>query len=273
MLNYKKPAVWISIVSIVLVIITSLSSMINGTADQTKVGKVNIKQGDPGTSNYNNGIPLHFHTVDVSIAFPILGDIKPLNSTNIKKIYTEKSFEGYRVFFYQGVDNNSYVGIETKMGLLTLFQNDTMDPPVYQSSYKISSFTNTLGHDGFKVETGMGAAFELTVYYSVENDQPVYLAYANFAEEVDLDGDGNKEVVFISFSHPSTCFIIKNFDDVIKWSDSIQEILSADKGVEFDPQKQIFTAYWSKEHAAAIGYPELAPKKEFVFSNDKLFPK
>jgi len=67
-----------------------------------------------------------------------------------------------------------------------------------------------------------------------------------------------------------TCWIIKNFDGVQKFSGDIKEILTANRGVVFDEALNVFYAFWSKEDDPAIDDPNNFILKSYVYSDTGL---
>ena len=240
--------------------------------------KLAVEKIDSETATHqalSNIAPLNFSIVQEDMfKYSWLDEIRQLSASDIKEILMKKTVNGCVVIFYIGTDGCEYVGVETSLGWFTLFQvsseSELYDPPVYFESYEILAFDNILGKTGFKVSLGMGASFFLTVYYTLEDGQPVLLTGVNLAVETDLDGDGNMEVISVHTSSMPTCWIAKDFDGIVKYSGDIKEILFANRGAEFDEETKVFTAFWSDRDYDASDSPDNWIQKSYVYSDGTL---
>ena len=73
-----------------------------------------------------------------------------------------------------------------------------VEDSAYQAGYSIEEFQNVLGKNGFRIEAPRGAAYQAYDYYYIDtNGVPRLLAdCANWVEERDSNGDGEKELLY-----------------------------------------------------------------------------
>ena len=73
-----------------------------------------------------------------------------------------------------------------------------MEDDHYNDGYDVNTFSDVLGHDGFRIMCPRGAAYYAHDYYYMdENGVPQVLAHcSNRVLEQDLDGDGQKELLW-----------------------------------------------------------------------------
>lgn len=69
----------------------------------------------------------------------------------------------------------------------------------YNFDYDVDTFSGVLGHDGFRILCPRGAAYNAYDYYYLDKDgvPRILAACANFVLEPDLDGDGQRELLWI----------------------------------------------------------------------------
>ena len=167
-------------------------------------------------------------------------EIRPLDTAGIGEVFTEQTVGSCRVFIWKADPSGAYVGIETGAGMFLLLFNDAD----YAGGYAASDFSRILGANGVKVTVPEGTAAVITYYYTVENGVPALLVCANNAAEADLDGDGDSELIHRMLTNPSTCYIAKSIGGAVMWSDDLHALMSANGGVEYDPERNVFTAQW-----------------------------
>ncbi|MGM9606939.1 MAG: hypothetical protein ACI3XJ_05485 [Oscillospiraceae bacterium] len=103
--------------------------------------------------------------------------------------------DGTRVVCYRepGSAYTKYWAIQQGGTLLRFLQEDS----AYTEGYDVDTFTDVLGHDGFRIRAPRGAAYYACDYYTLDADGvPRLLAgCANPVLETDADGDGETELI------------------------------------------------------------------------------
>ena len=120
-----------------------------------------------------------------------------ISQADVESILSEAEYNGVKMFFYRDPLGNIYLAYETRTKTVRLLQTYNHEERWgYTYGYKISLFENVLGHNGFVVDYPVGAAFESIEYFALIDGQPEPIAdCVNQQYEVDLDGDGQKELI------------------------------------------------------------------------------
>ena len=82
----------------------------------------------------------------------------------------------------------------------------------YESGYGVTAYTGVFGHDGFRIEGPRGAAYTAYDYYYLdEGGIPRLLAdCSNYVVERDLNGDGEKELLWFYYGRESYYYFQKD---------------------------------------------------------------
>ena len=114
----------------------------------------------------------------------------------------------YALMFFRG-GTKIFAGVQDK-------RMSSWPPPFWSfqpsadSEYKVSFFRNLMGHDGFCISAYYGAPRYNRIndyYYLNEDGQPVHLAQVEgYPDLIDLDGDGQKELVSQDYTNATLCF-------------------------------------------------------------------
>lgn len=114
-------------------------------------------------------------------------------------------------FFQNGDGDEIFAGVQNKL-LSSWPQPFWSFRPGKTGTYSVSFFRNLMGHDGFCITTDNSASSQYPsrqsdYYYLNEDGLPVLLARAEgWSEMIDLDGDGQKELVSLSRYAEALCF-------------------------------------------------------------------
>lgn len=104
--------------------------------------------------------------------------------------------DGTEVLFYRSFSGEKY-GAYIPAGTDRLIRF-TREDNAYTDGYGVSLYENVLGKSGFRLECPRGAAYYANDYYYFDGDGTLWLlaACGNQAAETDLDGDGDKELLW-----------------------------------------------------------------------------
>lgn len=95
----------------------------------------------------------------------------------------------------------------------------------YETGYGVQVYSNVLGHTGFYIISPRGAAYTAYDYYYLdENGMPTLLAdCANYVVEQDLNGDGEKELLWVYHGREAYYYFRRNnayrADDTVYMAD------------------------------------------------------
>ena len=131
--------------------------------------------------------------------------------SDIAEILASRTLEnGTEVLFYRAQDGNKYAACRAA-GSDTLLRF-TDEYNVYTDRYAIGTFTDLFGHDGFVLECPRGAAYYAYDYYYFDADgTPRLLAdCSNYVIEQDLNGDGEKELLWFYHGAESYYYFERN---------------------------------------------------------------
>ena len=75
----------------------------------------------------------------------------------------------------------------------------------YQNGYDIQPYNNVFGHDGFYIVCPRGAAYDAYDYYYFDADGTlkVLIQCSNYVVENDMNGDGQKELLYFYHGYPN----------------------------------------------------------------------
>ncbi len=102
--------------------------------------------------------------------------------------------DGTEVLCYRDADGAKYWALRREDKLIRFTQEDN----AYTDFYSAEAYTDVFGHDGFRIVCPRGAAYTAYDYYYIDEDgEPQLLAEcSNFVTEADLNGDGEKELLW-----------------------------------------------------------------------------
>jgi hypothetical protein len=164
----------------------------------------------------------------------------------VKKIFKEYKFNGCQFIIFQKTDDdeNAHSGVIINQKIYDFGEVATL----FQTNSVKFDTVNLYGDDLVKIQGSFGAIYAPTRYYAIltnGTDKFPYLELnvENYAyTEIDLDGDGQKEVIETSMS---SAFIHKYIQNSFHWADLLADLNA--KNVSFDPSKKLFTAYFENE--------------------------
>lgn len=200
------------------------------------INSPDISTTSPNPINYS--IPLEFKKADVKQS------VEVLDKNAIKKVYIEKDISNGKVFIFLNSNdeewlhggfeiNNIYYDLGKVAMKLTEEEMETI-------SISEVNFCNIKLLRIFGI---MGANFSQTSYYTLYDGKPsTFLIINGSGVEIDLDNDGNKEIVSSSGTAAYT-YLYKYEDGYIKESD-INQTLGA-VAVIFNENSNSFSAYYS----------------------------
>lgn len=104
------------------------------------------------------------------------------------------------VFFCRAQSGGIFCAYKTADGRVTRFY----EAGLYEEGYDIGPFENVFSHDGFYIQSPVGAAYTAIDYYYFEADGTLKLLVRcdNFVIENDMDGDGKKELLWFYHGYP-----------------------------------------------------------------------
>jgi hypothetical protein len=136
-------------------------------------------------------IPLNFYELTLE------QNISVINRNIIKEIFKEKDIEGGRAILFSKTTNpeNTYMGFEIG-GKLYAVESELMTFNDLTSDLFTIAETEVFGKNLIRISGIMGANYMGSNYFSIEGGKPnLLLSIDGDVTEVDLDGDGIKEIV------------------------------------------------------------------------------
>lgn len=117
--------------------------------------------------------------------------------------------DGGEVVCYWGAGGDYKYWALRRGDVLTRF---AQEDSAYEDGYGVTAYTGVFGHDGFRIEGPRGAAYTAYDYYYLdEGGVPRLLAdCANYVVERDLNGDGEKELLWFYHGMESYYYFQKN---------------------------------------------------------------
>lgn len=170
--------------------------------------------------------------------------------SQIKEIIKEKVFDDYKVIAYECTDGEFYLGYikDNELYCLNSFDSELKH---YFYSITFHPFENVLGAEkGFVAACILGTTYANYVYYGIYDGIPQVLTHCHGTiYEVDLDGDGMKEIVHFDGMPRYILIQIKRGNDIYKCDlnehieDKVYALFGRDLGytqVLYDEDKNVF---------------------------------
>lgn len=140
-----------------------------------------------------------------------------------------------------------------------------VEDSAYQAGYSIEEFQNVLGKNGFRIEAPRGAAYQAYDYYYIDtNGVPRLLAdCANWVEERDSNGDGEKELLYFYDGGALPYYYFRQGEVIYKadieslWRNRFPDFQLGAKAPPFEWADRGLTVYYSKKMENSSVEPEL----------------
>ena len=169
-----------------------------GTGAEPSSPAASVSSDAPGTDAYT--IPLD--------ATPFYGphgiQLEPaVDESDIAEILVEAESGGVRMLFYRAHSGDIWGAWAEEDGSVHRFIRayNEQDQWGYETGFSVELFQSLFGHDGFVMGYSSGAAYRAYDFYFFNADGDVeLLAYCvNNYTILDLDGDGNTELLYFSY--------------------------------------------------------------------------
>lgn len=192
-LKWKQPQLWAVLsgaavcAAVIAACAVNPSVQSNGQYASVEDGPVSVK------ISLTEGAPFSPEKAGLDLD----GDGREVTTADIAQTLAAQTLpDGTEVLFYISVAGNKYCAyIPAGTERLIRF---TEESNVYTDGYNISLYENVLGQSGFRIECPRGAAYNANDYYYFDEDGTLWLLAACGSEalEVDLNGDGQKELLW-----------------------------------------------------------------------------
>ncbi|NLD45180.1 MAG: hypothetical protein GX657_17010 [Chloroflexi bacterium] len=158
----------------------------------------------PGTDAYT--IPLY----DISFYGPPGVQPEPaVDESDITEILAEAESDGVKMLFYRANSGDIWAAwMEEDRSVHRFIQVfDVQEPWGYESGFSVEPFQNLFGRDGFVMGYSLGASYRAYDYcvFGEDGDVELLASCTNNHTVLDLDGDGNAELLYFSYVSAGLC--------------------------------------------------------------------
>ena len=126
-----------------------------------------------------------------------------MDESDITEILAEAESDGVKMLFYRAYSGDIWGAWMEEDGSVHRFIQayDAQEPWGYESGFSVEPFQNLFGRDGFVMGYSLGASYRAYDYYFFNEGGDVELlaSCTNNHIAVDLDGDGNAELLYFSY--------------------------------------------------------------------------
>lgn len=192
-LKWKRPQLWAVLSGAAVCAVVISACAVNPSVQSN--GQYTSVEDDPVSVKISltEGVPFSPEKAGLNLD----GDGREVTTADIAQILATQTMpDGTEVLFYLSAAGNKYCAyIPAGTDRLIRF---TEESNVYTDGYDISLYENVLGQNGFRIECPRGTAYYANDYYYFDESGTLWLlaACGNEALEMDLDGDGQKELLW-----------------------------------------------------------------------------